>query len=796
MSNPMDYIENGISIIPTKTIFDEKKQIYSGKFPAISGWNRFCEEVAEEDEALNWGKIKGVSGFGIVTGVASNIACIDIDTTNEKLIAAIKEIIPYTPCVIKGDPKRGGKHLYRLYDSVHEYSPQGTLKQKVKNSKNETVVDIFYGNAYLCAPPSLHSKDLEGNEIRYEWQDFELLNVGVNNLPILCDPFILDKIDMAVKGMTKNEISSNLPVGGIDLSGVSHKADGNRYEDMVSTCATLIAKRVDPTTAIRELLQRDELRNVGDSYFLDKTKGCNSPSREINAAKFYFGNLEQKSRSKKADEIEVPVLGTQNVYVPNNEWGEIVSRHDGDGLKEFNYKWIPCPIMRKYIQDACVANSISPQNVFFYLMGSFSAVVGNKVKVQPYRNNTGYTEPCNLYIGNVASSGERKSQSNSVSMKFLRSLNKTVKEAQKKKEIENAQFKKDLEVAIVRKEKQRNKEIEECGVDSDDAAIMLEEINKLKEKMPVSRQVSLYEQQTTIQKLYEISEHNPSGLFVEFNEFGPKWKDLQLNTNCDEKQYYLDGWDGNRTFSYKTKHHGENIIDELCLSVGFSAQFDILEDIITELSQTKGMNDGLISRFLIFCSDSKKQVFSDNSVKVPNEIHDLFEKAYYIEKSDSPVYLNDDSYSLWKKFSENLSSKIERENNAIIKSSLSKYSGLILRLCGNIEVIKAGGVKPPFITSETFNEAWEIIRYAESHLRYLFSLHKTKEQDNIINMLRTAMIEDETTIRDLYRNHQRVFGKNATEAMKVIEGLAKRNILKVVKDGRTNKIKINPTIMS
>ena len=798
MSNPMDYIENEISIIPTKTIFDDKKKVYSGKFPAISGWNKYCDELPDEDEAMSWGKIKGVSGFAIVAGEASNIACIDIDTTDEKLIKAIKEVIPYSPCIIKGDPKRGGKYLYRLYDSVHEYSPKGTLKQKVKNSKNETVVDIFYGNSYLCAPPSLHSKDLEGNEIKYEWQDFDLLTVGVENLPILDDEFILEKIDMVVRGMSKSEISSNLPVGGLDLSGVSHRADGNRYEDMVSTCAGLIAKRVDPTTAIRELLQRDELRNIGDSYFLDKTKGCNSPSREINAAKFYFGNLEQKCRNKKIDEIEVPVLGSQKVYVPNDEWGEITGRYDGDVLPQFNYKWIPCSIMRGLIQDASMATSVAPQNLFFYMLGGLSSVLGNKIKIQPYRRNTQYVETCNLYVGIVASSGERKSETTSIALRPLKSLNKTIKEEAAKENKKNVQIAKDYDVKIKKLIKDRDKEIELADDPAESEIIieLAEKIDNLQEKKPKTKNISLYEQNTTVQKLYEIAEDNQTGVYIEFNEFGSKWKDLQAKGNEAEKAFFLDGWDGRRQFLYKTKHNGENSIDELCLSVGFSAQFSIMEDIVDSLEKDKGLNDGLLQRFLIFCSDVKSSEASDISFNYPNEVNSTFENAYYVEKSDIPVCLDEDAYPLWMDFLNKTQHKKSTEKNHAIVSAISKYDGLVLRIAGNLEAIKNNGRKPKSISADTFNNAVEIIQYAEGHLRFIFSIQEKKSQDNIINMFRTAIIEDETTIRDLYKHHQKAFGKTATEAMKVIEKLVNRNIVKVVKDGRANKIKINPAIFS
>lgn len=794
----LDYINQEISIIPCKTAFDEKEQVWTGKIPAIRDWSQYCTEVPEIEEVKRWGSIKGVSGIGIVTGEASNICCIDIDTEDPDLIKKLREIIPYTPCVIQGNPKRGGKYLYRLFDSIHEYKPIEPQKQKVKHM-GKTVVDILYGNSYLVAPPSLHSKKQDGEAIYYKWEDpnKSLLKVGVHNLPILNDPFIKDKIEMALKGISNAEMEHNLPAGAIDLSGVGVKnieMDGHRHDDMVSFVAGLIAKKTDPTTAVRELLNRDIARNPSNQYFKDKTKGHKSDSVEINAMKFYMGNLEQKNRNKKKSEQEIPVLAEATVYVPSAEWPELNTGMLTNKLPTFNYGWIPNDDMRKLVQDASMANSIAPQNLFFYMLSGFSAVVGNKVKVQPYRNNTGYVETCNLYVGIVASSGERKSETTSIALKPLKKLNKQVKEDARKDNENKKRISKDIEKLISSKEKKRDAEIEKEGLDSDYAKELLEEIDVLKAKIPKPCNPSLYEQNTTIQKLYEIAEENQEGLFIEFNEFGTKWRDLQAKGNEAEKSFFLDGWDGRRQFMYKTKHHGENSIDELCLSVGFSAQFDIMESVIADLVRNSGMNDGLLQRFLVFCSDVTTKVPTDISFSFPVDIHNIYSNAYYIENAETPVTLDDEAYELWMNFLGENSHKKETEKNPAIVSAISKYTGLILRLCGVLEVIKCNGNRPTFVSASTFKTAWQMIDYAELHLRHIFSLDEKRKVDNIISAFKTGSIEDETTVRDLYRFHQKLFGKDANEVMKVLERLAMRGIIKVIKDGRTNKIKINPAI--
>ena len=425
----LSYLDNGISVIPVKMIRDDKTKIAEGKYPAIRDWQTYCERLPTEEEIAQWASIRGISGIAIVLGRASNLCSIDIDTENKKLQKKIEEVIPYSPILVKGNPLRLGKFLYRLYDTENEYVKPPVGKQKVKDGKT-TVADILFENSYVVIPPSIHSVDETGYKVNYSWNKFELLKMGMNNLPILEDKNVKDKIEMVTKGMTKSEIAQNLPAGAIDLSDAKAPVmDGHRHEDMVSYCASLIAKNIDPTTAVTDLLHRDAARNADDLYFLDKTKGHRTQSRELNAIQFYIGNLTQKNRSKAPNEYEIPKLANEKIYKPTNDWSGVKKSSVviGRRLPKFNYDWIPNDSMRRFVKNASEATCIAPQNLFFYMLGGYSTLIGNKVKVRPYRENKNYVETGNLYIGIVASSGERKTETTGMALKPLKHINKMAK---------------------------------------------------------------------------------------------------------------------------------------------------------------------------------------------------------------------------------------------------------------------------------------------------------------------------------------------------------------------------------
>ena len=151
------YNEVDISAIPCKKVWDEKSRTHTGKVSAISNWSRFCEELPIEEEVDGWQSLNNVYGVAAVTGIASNLCCIDIDTEDEELSARLVTAIPPTPLIVKGNPRRAGKFIYRLHDDDQSYRPPADLKVSIKDPRSingrKSAVDVFFGNAYICLPP-------------------------------------------------------------------------------------------------------------------------------------------------------------------------------------------------------------------------------------------------------------------------------------------------------------------------------------------------------------------------------------------------------------------------------------------------------------------------------------------------------------------------------------------------------------------------------------------------------------------------------------------------------------------
>ena len=795
-----DYINAEISIIPCKTLLDEKKKIYSGKFSAVSGWQRYCQETPLDEEIKQWSGMSNISGMAIMTGVASNIACIDIDTEDPELIERLKRIIPYTPCVITGNKKRGGKFLYRLFENHNEHKEINTQKIAIKDPHNnkKTLVDIFYGNSYICAPPSLHSEDMYTKKKNYyEWEneEFSLLKVGVENLPVLDRDFIEEKIRMCIKGMTPSQMVNNLPSGGINLSEVGET--GGRWQELKRLAGQLIAKRSSFDDAVIELMEHDERENSENPYFSDKTKGCNFKSIQMNATQFYFGILSSVNRGKYQINMELPKLReiSRELEIKTHEWNDPISFKQKNKIPKFNFDLIPNKHIRDMVKTGSEVNGVSPQSIFFYMLGSLSSLIGNKIEVQPYHLYKDFKETANLYIGLIGASGERKSETTNFALEPLKRLNKKLKSERKAALASESQRIKDIETKISKLSKDRDREIEEVGIDSELSSKILDEIHELELKKPKIKNISLYEQETTIQKLYEIVEENNDGIFIEFNEWGSKYHALLSKDRSEERQFILNGWDGKRPFTYRTKHQGENEIDKLCLSVGFSCQVDVIDSILWRIQNVQQENDGLMQRFLLICSDEDRKPVVDSNYEISKEVCNIFENAYYIESKKEPVKLTNKSYNRWMNFQERTKDRIISCENSILGSVYSKYDGLVIRLAICLEVLKNDGNRPNFISDEIYQIAEDLIEYCALNAEHLYSGPKLKKYDEIVTLFKMSIIPEEISVRDLYKKHTRLFGNNADEAMQVLKVLFEHNIIGFFKDRKSDKVRVNPKLI-
>ncbi|RPJ03937.1 MAG: hypothetical protein EHM36_11520, partial [Deltaproteobacteria bacterium] len=163
MTHALDYIANGISVIP----------LQKNKRPVFE-WAEFQKRIASPEEVQSWWKEWPFAMIGIVTGKISGLAVVDCDS--HEAMEVFERYLPepaMIPVVVT--PRLGRHYYFRYQDGI--YNAAGL---------HNTKIDIRGEGGYVVAPPSVSDTGL------YIWCScFELIkDIPVQDLTPMPEMFL------------------------------------------------------------------------------------------------------------------------------------------------------------------------------------------------------------------------------------------------------------------------------------------------------------------------------------------------------------------------------------------------------------------------------------------------------------------------------------------------------------------------------------------------------------------------------------------------------------------------------
>ena len=198
LNHALRYAKLGLSVIPLKPNI---------KIPLIP-WTEFQSRRATEAEIRKWWNAVPNANIGIVTGLISGIAVIDLDGP-KGLESASSLGLTSTSISLTGN----GKHLWYR-------SPNSLVANSVRSFPG---IDVRGEGGYICAPPSVHET---GRRYRF-------MNSGVlpqlNTLP----PFPTN-----IFSLQKMESTATKPDGWI-AKALQEMKNGNIDETLFTVCSRL-----------------------------------------------------------------------------------------------------------------------------------------------------------------------------------------------------------------------------------------------------------------------------------------------------------------------------------------------------------------------------------------------------------------------------------------------------------------------------------------------------------------------------------------------------------------------------
>lgn len=282
-SAAINYLKNNhFSIIPVKP--DKKPYIK---------WEEFQKRLPTEAEILEWWSKWPDANIGIVTGIISGIAVIDLDDIEEAK-KVLDELIPDSLLFPIVKTPSGGQHFY--FSCV-----DGKL---ANNARIIPGADLRANGGYVVAPPSVN-----GNGKYWRWADDSLTptKIPLPYLPVAYIEYVSKHVNTYVSSSSSTLINSlSLKRGGVVRGGEIEQclkfSQGTRDNDLfhVANCLT---KGNMPKENIAQVL------NI-------LAKNCNPPypENELQEKLLSAEKRQEKSVTGITNELEALLSITEGAF--------------------------------------------------------------------------------------------------------------------------------------------------------------------------------------------------------------------------------------------------------------------------------------------------------------------------------------------------------------------------------------------------------------------------------------------------------------------------------------------------
>jgi putative DNA primase/helicase len=137
------YWAAGLPVIPLKPFDSPEKG--AGKAPILTDWTKYGAQAPSSVEQDMWLRSYPNHNIGLPFGAASGLCAIDIDTEDEGLIKAIREILPPTPWT-----RIGAKGMGLIY----KWSGQRNFK--LRGEEGGMILEFLGMGNQMVVPPSIH----------------------------------------------------------------------------------------------------------------------------------------------------------------------------------------------------------------------------------------------------------------------------------------------------------------------------------------------------------------------------------------------------------------------------------------------------------------------------------------------------------------------------------------------------------------------------------------------------------------------------------------------------------------
>ena len=255
--------------------------------------------------------------------------------------------------------------------------------------------------------------------------------------------------------------------------------------------------------------------------------------------------------------------------------------------------------------------------------------------------------------------------------------------------------------------------------------------------------------ETSIQSMTVLQNQNPRGILAFRDELTGLLVKWDREDGADERAYFLEGWNGNGTYTDYKITRGLTDAKSICISLLGGIQPDKLKRYLYQAMQ--GNNDGLMQRFQLAVWPDEPEHWELIDT-IPNKTEK--QRAYIImqalaeldfaqygaiqgEHDDRPYFRFDDAgqavFNEW--LTELQTVKIKQEENPLMVEHFGKFRSLMPSLALIFHCIDLADGKPPGpVTERAARLAVDWCQYLESHARRIYAMAESPEHEAAVKL--------------------------------------------------------------
>ena len=246
--------------------------------------------------------------------------------------------------------------------------------------------------------------------------------------------------------------------------------------------------------------------------------------------------------------------------------------------------------------------SVPPDFVAVSAICALAGVVGCRIGIKPKQRDEWVVVP-NQWGALIGRPSAGKTPAINEAMRPVKAIEAEETRAFREAEKEHQATTKVLAMQAQADEKQAKKLIAEGK--SEQARVLLMSAEYGVQEEPARRRIIVKD--ATVESLGELLSKNPTGLLLERDELTGWLARIQREDAQEERAFFLEGWNGNGTYTVDRIGRGHIAIPRHCVSIIGGIQPSKLEPLVRSAVMAKA-DDGLIQRFqLAVWPDDRKQ---------------------------------------------------------------------------------------------------------------------------------------------------------------------------------------------